>query len=54
MAFYPRTTDHELWVRVGASQMVSCFVNWIGHYFEMEEGVKKERLIEWTASLERQ
>ena len=28
--------------------MVSCFVCWIGHYFEMEEGVKKKRLIDYT------
>ncbi len=28
--------------------MGSCFVCWIGHYFEMEEGVKKKRLIDYT------
>ncbi len=28
--------------------MVSCFVCWIGHYFEMGEGVKKKRLIDYT------
>ncbi len=28
--------------------MGSCFVCWIGHYFEMGEEVKKKRLIDYT------